>query len=127
MKLMSVEGKDPEAYKGAPIFDQLTPIDPRKWLNLETIPDRMTTRVVDMFCPIGMGTRGLIVAPLFDVTPVATACVEIPFWNSDALVWHRFATVLSTDWLLITCPTDDGFVCGFVTWAPPLGVYGWPR
>ena len=63
VKLMSVEGKDPEAYKGAPIFDQLTPIDPRKWLNLETNPDRMTTRVVDMFCPIGMGTRGLIVAP----------------------------------------------------------------
>jgi transcription termination factor Rho len=63
VKLISVEGKEPEAYRGAPVFDQLTPIDPRKWLNLETAPDRMTTRVVDMFCPIGAGTRGLIVAP----------------------------------------------------------------
>jgi transcription termination factor Rho len=67
LKIISVEGKEPEAYRGAPVFDQLTPIDPRKWMFLETPSDatsgRMTTRVVDMFCPIGMGTRGLIVAP----------------------------------------------------------------
>src|SRR3954447_21764573 len=72
-------------------------------------------------------TSGLIVAPLFEETPLATDCVEIPLWNSAACVWQRFATVLSTDWLLITCPTDDGFVCGFCTGAPPAGVYGWPR
>jgi transcription termination factor Rho len=62
-RLISVEGMDPEEYRGRPTFDRLTPIDPRKWLRLETATDRLTTRVVDMFCPIGMGTRGLIVAP----------------------------------------------------------------
>ena len=63
VKLISVEGKDAESYKGAQVFDQLTPVDPNKWLNLETASDRLTTRVVDMFCPVGKGQRGLIVAP----------------------------------------------------------------
>lgn len=59
----AVEGTDPSDYRGKPTFDQLTPIDPRQWLRLETVPERMTTRVIDMFTPIGKGTRGLIVAP----------------------------------------------------------------
>lgn len=45
------------------IFDDLTPIDPRQQLVLETGPEPLTTRVMDMLTPIGRGQRGLIVAP----------------------------------------------------------------
>ena len=44
-------------------FDQLTIVPPDEKLNLETKDGRMTTRVIDLFCPIGKGQRGLIVAP----------------------------------------------------------------
>ena len=44
-------------------FDQLTTIQPKQKLNLETKDGRMTTRVLDLFCPIGKGQRSLIVAP----------------------------------------------------------------
>jgi len=44
-------------------FDQLTTIQPNKKLHLETEDKRMTTRVLDLFCPIGKGQRSLIVAP----------------------------------------------------------------
>ena len=44
-------------------FTQLTTISPEQQLKLETKDARLTTRVVDLFCPIGKGTRGLIVAP----------------------------------------------------------------
>ena len=44
-------------------FDQLTTIQPKQKLNLECKDGRMTTRVLDLFCPIGKGQRALIVAP----------------------------------------------------------------
>ena len=44
-------------------FDQLTTIQPKEKLNLEASDGRMTTRVLDLFCPIGKGQRALIVAP----------------------------------------------------------------
>lgn len=44
-------------------FQNLTTIAPDEKLNLETSDGRMTNRVIDIFCPIGKGTRGLIVAP----------------------------------------------------------------
>jgi transcription termination factor Rho len=45
-------------------FDQLTTIAPEEWLRLERDGSgTMTTRIVDIFCPIGKGQRGLIVAP----------------------------------------------------------------
>jgi transcription termination factor Rho len=44
-------------------FDQLTTIQPKEKLNLESKDGRMTTRVLDLFCPIGKGQRSLIVAP----------------------------------------------------------------
>jgi len=44
-------------------FASLTTISPDKHLKLEMKDGRMTTRAVDLFCPIGKGTRGLIVAP----------------------------------------------------------------
>src|ERR1700690_723259 len=44
-------------------FASLTTVSPDKHLKLEMKDGRMTTRAVDLFCPIGKGTRGLIVAP----------------------------------------------------------------
>jgi transcription termination factor Rho len=44
-------------------FDELTPIDPREPLRLETGAEPLTTRVMDLLAPIGKGQRGLIVAP----------------------------------------------------------------
>jgi transcription termination factor Rho len=44
-------------------FISLTTVSPDKHLKLEMRDGRMTTRAVDLFCPIGKGTRGLIVAP----------------------------------------------------------------
>lgn len=44
-------------------FSQLTSIAPNQQIKLETQDGRMTNRVIDLFCPIGKGTRGIIVAP----------------------------------------------------------------
>ncbi len=44
-------------------FTQLTTITPDKQIKLETKDHRMTVRAMDLFCPVGKGTRGLIVAP----------------------------------------------------------------
>ncbi len=58
----TIEGAPAAAYKPRN-FDELTPIDPHEWLRLETGPEPLTTRVMDMLTPIGKGQRGLIVAP----------------------------------------------------------------
>ena len=44
-------------------FDQLTTIQPKEKLNLESKDGRMTLRVLDLFCPLGKGQRSLIVVP----------------------------------------------------------------
>jgi transcription termination factor Rho len=58
----TIEGKPAADYKPRD-FDELTPIDPHEWLRLETGPEPLTTRVMDMLTPIGKGQRGLLVAP----------------------------------------------------------------
>ena len=58
-----VDGMDFEARRKAIDFANLTTITPNEMLKLEMKDGRMTTRVMDLFCPIGKGTRGLIVAP----------------------------------------------------------------
>ncbi|HJZ55757.1 MAG TPA: transcription termination factor Rho [Gemmataceae bacterium] len=57
-----IEGGDPKQFRRRN-WDELTPIDPRRWIKLETGPEPLTTRVMDLFTPIGAGQRGLIVAP----------------------------------------------------------------
>ena len=44
-------------------FDNLTPIFPDQQIKLELSPDNLTTRMIDLFSPIGLGQRGLIVSP----------------------------------------------------------------
>lgn len=59
----SVDGLQVEERKKCLAFQQLTTITPNKRLRLETEGGPMTTRVMDLFCPVGKGQRGLIVAP----------------------------------------------------------------
>lgn len=61
--IKSVNGRQPGSQKGLSYFEELTAINPDKRYGLETVPDRFTTRVIDMMTPIGRGQRGLIVAP----------------------------------------------------------------
>ena len=63
LRVEAVNGLDPEAAKNRPHFDPLTPIFPNQMFNLETKPDILTTRLINLFSPIGRGQRGLIVSP----------------------------------------------------------------
>lgn len=62
-RLTEVNGDDPEKCRSLPTFDELTVVSPNKRIKLETVPDRYTTRIMDMMTPVGKGQRGLIVAP----------------------------------------------------------------
>ena len=53
----------PDEYCNVRTFESKTPINPEYWYNLETGPEPLTTRVIDMLAPMGRGQRGLIVAP----------------------------------------------------------------
>jgi transcription termination factor Rho len=63
LKVEAVDGEDPEKARDKTHFDNLTPLFPDRRFLLETSADELNTRVLDLVCPIGKGTRGLIVAP----------------------------------------------------------------
>jgi transcription termination factor Rho len=63
VRLDKVNGLDPEESKSRPDFAKLVPLYPQHRLRLETDPTIMTTRIIDLMCPIGKGQRGLIVSP----------------------------------------------------------------
>ncbi len=63
LKVESVNFDPPEAAKQKTLFTNLTPLHPNEKFNLEWQPDDYSTRIIDMFTPIGKGQRGLIVAP----------------------------------------------------------------
>jgi transcription termination factor Rho len=62
IKVEAINFDPPEAAVDKVIFDNLTPLYPHRRLRLETTPDNMTARVLDMMTPLGKGQRGLIVA-----------------------------------------------------------------
>lgn len=62
-RLTELEGEDPERFQNLPVFEELTTINPNKRIRLETVPERYTTRIMDLMTPVGKGQRGLIVAP----------------------------------------------------------------
>jgi transcription termination factor Rho len=62
-RLTSINGDEPTDYGNFPLFEELTVISPVERFRLETVPDRYTTRIMDLMTPIGKGQRGLIVAP----------------------------------------------------------------
>jgi transcription termination factor Rho len=59
----TVNEEDPSVAKHKILFENLTPLYPNKKFNLEFDPTNMTTRIIDLFAPIGKGQRALIVAP----------------------------------------------------------------
>ena len=63
IKLDTVNGNDPDSARNRPEFSKLTPLYPQDRLRLETTPNNLTTRVIDLVAPIGKGQRGLIVSP----------------------------------------------------------------
>ncbi|MBD3365757.1 transcription termination factor Rho [candidate division WWE3 bacterium] len=63
LKVEKIEGMAPGEARKRPRFDKLTPIFPEEWMKLETTPDVLTTRVLDLVSPIGKGQRAMIVAP----------------------------------------------------------------
>lgn len=62
LKVETINGKSPEEVRDRVPFDYLTPLFPYEKLNLFTTPGNFSTRIIDLFTPIGKGQRGLIVA-----------------------------------------------------------------
>ncbi len=62
-RVETVNGADPESSKARIEFAKLVPLYPQERLRLETEPNILTTRVIDLISPIGKGQRGLIVSP----------------------------------------------------------------
>jgi transcription termination factor Rho len=63
LKVIAINLLDPELAPKRPCFDDLTPIYPKERIHLETTPADYTTRLIDLLAPLGLGQRGLIVAP----------------------------------------------------------------
>ncbi|HQP28095.1 MAG TPA: transcription termination factor Rho [Syntrophales bacterium] len=63
LKVDTVNFESPETARDKILFDNLTPLYPQEKLNLESNPENFSTRVMDLFTPIGKGQRGLIVSP----------------------------------------------------------------
>lgn len=63
LKVESVNFESPDIARDKILFDNLTPLYPQEKLKLETAPDNMSMRVMELIAPIGKGQRGLIVAP----------------------------------------------------------------
>lgn len=62
LKVDFINGKRPDEVRDRVPFDYLTPLFPFQKLNLFTSPTNYSTRIIDLFTPIGKGQRGLIVA-----------------------------------------------------------------
>lgn len=62
LKVENINGRQPEEIRDRVPFDYLTPLFPQEKLNLSSTANNYSTRIVDLFTPIGKGQRGLIVA-----------------------------------------------------------------
>ncbi len=63
LRIEAINDLDPEEAKKRPYFESLTPIFPDQKIKLETKPNVLSTRLLDLVSPIGRGQRGLIVSP----------------------------------------------------------------
>ena len=63
LQVASVNGMDPDTARRRPHFEQLTPIFPTDRYKMEGDDNDFSKRIIDLFCPIGKGQRGLLVAP----------------------------------------------------------------
>jgi transcription termination factor Rho len=62
-KAEGVNGIDPDESRRRVQFKELVPLHPNEMYRLEHDPDEISSRIIDLFCPIGKGQRGLIVSP----------------------------------------------------------------
>lgn len=63
LKVSEVNFENPSVIRDKTLFDNLTPLYPQEHIILESAPDNLSMRVMDLAAPIGKGQRGLIVAP----------------------------------------------------------------
>ena len=63
VKVKAVNNSAPDKSRRRQNFRDLTPLHPSELLTLEHDPTDLSTRIIDLFCPIGKGQRGLIVSP----------------------------------------------------------------
>jgi len=63
LRVESINELDPELARERRNFNSLTPIFPDKLINLETTPDDLSSRLINLVAPIGRGQRGLVVSP----------------------------------------------------------------
>jgi len=63
LKVEHINYDDPEAAADKILFDNMTPLYPTERIRLESDPDNLSTRIMDLMTPIGKGQRGLIVSP----------------------------------------------------------------
>jgi transcription termination factor Rho len=63
LRVEKVNDDDPAVAQTRVPFDNLTPLYPMKRIDMETANGDISTRMINLFCPIGMGQRGLIVSP----------------------------------------------------------------
>ena len=63
VRIDTVNGGDPDGIRQRPDFAKLTPLYPQERLKLETTPNQMAGRIIDLVAPIGKGQRALIVSP----------------------------------------------------------------
>jgi transcription termination factor Rho len=62
LRVEAVNHEHPDVAKTKPFFDNLTPLYPQEAFNLEHDPEDLSTRLINLMCPIGKGQRSLIVA-----------------------------------------------------------------
>ncbi|TWT62318.1 transcription termination factor Rho [Rubinisphaera italica] len=63
LRVEAINGQDPNLLSDKVFFDDLTPLHPETRLRLSADPNDLSSRIVDIVAPIGMGQRGLIVSP----------------------------------------------------------------
>jgi transcription termination factor Rho len=63
LRVEAINEINPELARSRPHFGSLTPTFPDKLINLETSPENLSTRLINLIAPIGRGQRGLIVSP----------------------------------------------------------------
>jgi transcription termination factor Rho len=63
LRVEAINFQDPDILSEKAVFSDLTPLHPERRFIMETTPEELNMRIIDMVTPVGMGQRGLIVAP----------------------------------------------------------------
>ncbi len=91
LRVEAINHRNPNEAKSRKPFDSLTPLHPNKRIVLETTPDVIETRVVDLMAPIGFGQRGLIVSPRAPVRRFCCKSFRKRFWQTIPMPTSLFS------------------------------------